>query len=149
MADVQITQTVSALTTGTVAKTMQMITAPANHAVLVERIEVGFDGTSTTGPQVLVEVVKGAITGGSGSSTANPVKRDAAQDETVQTTGVTGYTSEPTGGTTLYRQYVHPQGKHIFVLDRARGRIKGGESLAVRCTVGTAVNYAGTIDATE
>lgn len=149
MADVQIVQRVSALTTGTAAKTMQRITAPANQAVVVERVEVGFDGTSTTGPQVLVEIVKGVITGGSGTTTANPVKRDAAQDETVQTTGVTGYTSEPSGGTVIYSQYVHPQGKHIVVLDRAMGRVKGGDSFAVRCTVGTAVNYAGNIFATE
>jgi hypothetical protein len=149
MADVQIVQGISALTTGTVAKTMQRITAPANQAVVVERVEVGFDGTSTTGPQVLVQLIKGAITGGSGSSTANPVKRDDGQNETVQTVGVTGYTGEPSGGTVVYSQYVHPQGKHIFVLDKALGRVKGGDSFAVRCTVGTAVNYAGNIFATE
>lgn len=146
-----IVQAVSGITTGTAAKTIQVLTAASNHALTVERVEIGFDGTSTTGPQVLVEFIKGTLSGGSGSSAANPVEGYASDPETVQATGVSGYTSEPTHtGNVVFATYVHPQGKYVWVPpDPFVAKVAGATSFSVRVTVSSAVNYAGTITARE
>lgn len=146
-----IVQAVSAITTGTAAKTIQVITAAANHALAINRVEIGFDGVVTTGAQVLVEFLKGTMSGGSGSSAANPVEGYSSDPEAVQATGVSGYTSEPTHtANVVFAQYVHPQGKWVWVPpDEFIGKVAGGTSFSIRVTVGTAVNYAGTISASE
>lgn len=148
----EIVQSVAAITTGTAAKTIQTLTAAANHGIKIKRVEVGFDGTSTTSPQVLVELIKSTVSGGSGSSAANPVEANPDEGGTVQSTGVSGYTSEPThtSPAVIFNTYVHPQGKYIWIPPSdAFARVAPGTSLSVRVTVGTAVNYAGTISADE
>lgn len=143
-----IVQSVSAIATTTSARTMQLVAAASNHAIEWEQIEIGFDGTSTTGAQVLVELLKGAS--GGTATAANPAELDSSQPETVQSTGNKDYSAEPSGGTVFRSQYVHPQGKYIFTpINKAEARIAGGSSISVRVTVSSAVNYAGRIVANE
>lgn len=140
-----LVQSVSAVSTTTSARTMQQVSAAANHPIKIRRVEVGFDGTSTTGPQVLVEIIKGSSSGT--GTTATPVETNGDQPETVQTTGKKDFSAEPTySGGTVFSQYVHPQGKYIWVPpDDDTARVAGGATFNVRVTVGTAVNYAGNI----
>lgn len=148
----EIVQTVPSVTTGTAAKTIQTLTAGSNHGVKIKRVEIGFDGTSTTGPQVLIELIKSTPTGGSGSSAANPVEANPDEGGSVIATGVYGYTGEPTHGSSavIFSTFVHPQGKYIWIPPSdAFARVAPGTSFSVRVTVGTAVNYVGTISAEE
>lgn len=144
-------QSVSGISTGTSAKTIQVLSASSSRAVDIRSIEIGFDGTSTTGPQVLVEILKGTFSGGSGSSAANPVATNPDQTQSITATGVSNYTSEPTfTGNVVFRQYVHPQGKYLWIPpDENAARLPVNKSIAVRVTTATAVNYAGNIYASE
>lgn len=146
-------QSISAVSTTTSAKTVQSITAGAQNPVSIQRIEVGFDGTSATGPQVLVEFIKDIPSAGGTSTASNPTPASQTVAPTLAATGRKDYSVEPTySGTarTVFSMYVHPQGKYIWVPpnDEA-GRLDKSEGLFIRCTVGTAVNFSGNIYGSE
>lgn len=135
MAGVRFALNSSSVSTTTSAKTIAQITAASNIGLVVDEIDVTFDGTSSTGPKVLVEILRSA-TGGT-SSSKSPVKTNVNDDETLQCSGQENFTAEGSSGIVIDQQLVHPQAGASF---RRRYRVKGGETLNVRCTVSTAVN---------
>lgn len=144
MAGVRFAQNSASVSTSTSAKTIAQVTAPANTGLIVDEIDVSFDGTSSTGPKVLVEILR-SMTSGTGT-TNNPVKTNVCDDETLQCTGKDNFTVEPSGGTVIDQQLVHPQAGASF---RRRYRVKGGETLSIRTTVSTAVNARSRIGGEE
>lgn len=129
----------AAIAVQSAARTELSVVAAANVRLIVDEIDISFDGTSSTGVKVLVEIVQvtGTI-GGVATGAANPVKVNAADDETLQTTGNYTWTTEPTGTTVVLDQMlVHPQSSWSI---RKRYPVKGGTQLGVRCTSSTAIN---------
>lgn len=116
------------VTTGTSAKTIAQITAPANTGMAVRGWGISFAGTSPTAGKVLVEIIK-AATGGTGTSNA-PVKQHG-HTGSVQATGKDNFTGEPTGGTVIFAQTVHPQA-NFQVNDNII--LNPGETIAWRTT---------------
>ena len=129
----------AAINSGTATKTLLELTAHANVAAFVKNGVISFDGTTNTGPKVLVEMVrsKTAATGTAGGTV--PVVNDNEGDpETAQCTARENFSAEPTGsGVVIYKRLVHPQGD--FTLPK-RCKVKKGTTLAIRVTVSTAVN---------
>lgn len=132
MARIKGTVGVAGVSTGTAAKTILQLVAPANQRVAVGPIAVSFRGTVNTDPPVLVEVLRQTSAGT--MSAATPVKRNPGDDETLQTTAQHTATSEPAAGDVLFRASVHPQAGVIIPNEFA---VPGGTRLAVRCTTTT------------
>lgn len=144
MAGVRFKARTGEIATTTSAKTILQIVAASNHAVLIEEINISFQGTSNTATPILVEVLRQTTAGTMGTSTSTIVKDPDDSDETLQTTrqdGGTGYSAEPTAGDILKSVYVHPQTGWDWQ-SRIRGEIKigGGDRLGIRVTAGASVN---------
>jgi hypothetical protein len=114
------------ISTGTAAKTILQITAPANTKIAVQKGNISFRGNSPTADKILVQLVRSA-TGGSGATTRNPAKIDATDSTSIQSTGKEGYTAEPSSGTVVYEDVIHPQGSLNLPEEII---VKPGETLA-------------------
>jgi len=138
----------SAIATGTSAKTILQIVAPADHRVALEEIGISFAGISATNPPVLVEIVRQSDAGT--TSAATPVKKDDSLSETLLTTARHTATVEPTTGDVLKRFTVHPQ---TGVIWQARPGdeiiIGGGDRIGIRCTTTTTQNATVYVDFEE
>lgn len=135
--------------TTTSTKTVFEITAPANQAVRIESFKISFDGTSSSGPQPLVEVLTDCTTGQGSGTSLTLYKNDPEQALTLQSSAKEDFSSEgsPGGQPAPGKSYVHPQGRD-WVLPMPM-RLRHGKALRVRVTVGTAVNYTFTGTGTE
>jgi hypothetical protein len=124
---------------GTTAKTALQIVAPANHRVLIEEVGIFFDGTSVSAEPVVVEVLRQTTAGT--MSAATPVKRNSADDETLQTTAQHTATVEPSAGDILDVWEIHPQSgwEKIYPLGREI-QVPGGTRLGIRLTAPANVN---------
>lgn len=132
------------IATTTSAKTILQLVAAANHGVIIEEINISFQGTSNTATPILVDVIRQTDAGTTGTATSTIRKDPDDSDETIQTTtrdGGTGYSAEPTAGDILKTIYVHPQTGWDWAA-RIRGEIKigGGDRLGIRVTAGASVN---------
>jgi hypothetical protein len=132
------------ISTGTSLKTILQVVAASNHGVLIEEINISFQGTSNTATPILVNVYRQSTAGTMGSSTSTITKDPDDTDETLQTTvqdGGSGYSAEPTAGAILKTVYVHPQTGWDWQ-SRIRGEIKigGGDRLGIVVTAGASVN---------
>lgn len=116
------------------AKTILQISAPANQGVRVKRVSVSFEGTSPTAGKIKVEVLKGA-TGGTGTNLTTQKKH--GHGGSVQTTAKENFSGEPTGGTVLFTESVHPQGGYTAPEEF----LIVNETLGIRVTAPAAVNY--------
>lgn len=137
MAGTLCTQTTSAaFSTGTGAnKTILSLSAHAQVAAVVRRASISFDGNSPTANKILVQILRG-VTGG--TSTARlPTNVNASDSETPQATGAENYTVEPSGGTVVFEELVHPQGGYTAPESI---KVKKGETLAIRVNAPAAVN---------
>lgn len=128
------------------AKTVLMITAPANHRVRLLGWSVAFDSTNPTAEPVQVELCRYSAAGTFTSLT--PAKRDPSLAETLQVTAGHTATVEPSGTTTVIDSLeVHPQMGYEKVY--AWGQellIEGGGRLGIRCTAPAAVNCRAKLD---
>jgi len=121
------------INTGTGAKTKLQYTAPANTGAKVTRFWLHGKGTDPAAAQGMFEIVKGA-TGGTGS-TVNPAKSHG-HTGSMQGTGKEDFSVEPTGGTVVYRDGMHPQGNKNIPRDFI---LNPGETLAIRTTMPASV----------
>ncbi len=138
----QGTGTISAAkSTGTSLMTLFEATAPANQAIIIKSFKVSFDGTSSTGPQVLVEPLNNCTTGQGTASALTLTKSNPEDGLTLQATAKEHFTVEGThnGIAAPGKSYIHPQGRD-WVLPRPI-RVPNGKAFRVRAQVGTAVNY--------
>jgi hypothetical protein len=127
--------TSSAISTGTTTKTILQHTSPASVATVVKRASISFDGNSPTANKILVQLVRSA-TGGTGTS-RNPVKVNASDSETIQSTGKENFSVEPSGGTVVFEELVHPQGGYTAPEEI---KVKAGETLGFVVLAPAAVN---------
>lgn len=132
------TTTEIALTAAT-AKTVIQLVAASNHRVLVTGWGVFFDGTSTVGEPAQVRVLKQTTAGTMSSLT--PVKLNASDDETLQTTAQHTATAEPTAGDVYDVIECHPQQGYEKMLPPGMELvIVGGQRMGIEVTAPAAVN---------
>jgi len=123
----------------TATKTLLEITASANVALFIKNAVVSFDGTTNTGPKVLVEMVR-TKNKGTGTSVGSIawVNDNKGDPETPQATARENFSAEPTGaGVVIYKRLVHPQGD--FTIPKSV-KVEKDSTLAIRVTVSSAVN---------
>lgn len=99
------------VTTGTTITLLQVATA-AHHRVIIHSITVGCKGISATDVPFRIQIVQQTTAGTMSSLT--PVKINANDPETVQTTAQHTSTVAPTDGNILASGYVHPQRSMTF-----------------------------------
>lgn len=140
------------IATGVSAKTILQIVAASNHGVLIDEINISFQGTSNTAAPIRVDVLRqstaGTMTAGGTNSTI--VKDPDDSDETLQTTINDTATAEPTAGDIINTFYVHPQTGYVWQAPFGRLiKIGGGDRLGIRCTAGADVNCTITVTGEE
>lgn len=128
------------IATGTSAKTLLQLVAPANQRLKVREISISFKGVTSTDAPILVDILRQTDAGTMSALTINP--DDAGYDETLQATAQHTATVEPTAGVVLLREEVHPQGGAFLWQARFAGErtVKGGTRLGVRVTAGVSVS---------
>lgn len=133
--------------TGTALKTILQLVAPANQRLRINSIKVGFKGTSPTDQPIRVQLTKQTT---AGTMTArSPVKVDGGST-TLQSTGQENATAEPTAGSTVYDNALHPQNTLVENLIGQNIILEGGERLGLVVTAVTAtVNCDATISFEE
>jgi len=129
--------------TGTSAKTILQYTAPANGGAKLTRFSVGLKGIDPAGQQGIFELVKGAS---SGTGTSVTVQKSHGHTGSIQGTAKEEFSAEPTGGTVLYRDTIHPQGKVNIPRDII---LNPGETLGIRVTMPASVGYGATMNVEE
>jgi hypothetical protein len=127
--------------TGGVAKTVQQLVSPANQACMMKKIHTTYDGTSSTATPGLNALYLQTSAGT--ASALSPVKYPRSDEsETLQSTGQTNFTVEPSYGNLVWRYHVHPQ--LGFVYEWAYGDlfkcVGGGR-------IGLVLNYAAAVNA--
>lgn len=122
----------SLISTTNSVRTMLQYTAPTNTGAKINRIDFQPAGTDPAGAKGLIEIVKGA-TGGTAGATKNPVK-NSGHTGSVQGTGKEDFSSEPTGGTVIHSQLLHPQDRFTYQVPTI---LNPGETLAIRVTFTT------------
>jgi len=129
----------SQISTGTSAKTLLQIVAATNQKVKIDEISVSFDGVSNTATPIKVDVLRQTTAGTMTSLTG--VKDPDDWDETMQTTFQHTATAEPTAGSVLMSEHVHPQQGYTWQAPFGREiHIGGGDRLGIRVTAGASVN---------
>lgn len=120
-----------------VAKTPISVIAAANHRVKVKGVEVFFKGTSATDTPVKITFAR--FTSDGTGTAGNLYPNDENAGETVQTTGKTNYSAEPTLANVLKVWDVHPQTGLIYSFPLGDELVvKGGNKLALTCTAAQA-----------
>lgn len=87
--------------------TVLQVLAPANHRVKLKKFSLGFRGTTVTNAPLTVQLVKQS-TAGAGGSSVTPRNVNAVA-ETVQSTAISGPTTEPTLTEVWESWTIHPQ----------------------------------------
>jgi len=133
MSGVRIACVTGEIVTGTSAKTLLKIDAAANHRVLINEFSISFIGTSNTAQPIKVDILTvsddGTFTG------LTPAKVISTDDETLEVTAWHTATAEPTYGTVLFTEEVHPQTGYTWQSPFGREfHIPGGTCLALRVT---------------
>lgn len=127
-----------ALTAATTRTVLQVLSA-SNIPLKVKGWGIYFDGTSTTGEPVQVELLR-QTTAGSGSGSVTPVARND-ESGTIQATAISGPTSEPTAGNVLDMAEVHPQsGYEVIYPPGDEIEVPSGGRLGIRATAPANVN---------
>lgn len=137
--------------TASTAKTVGSIAAAANQAVKVLELKVSHDGATSTNAPDVTDFARCTF-GTAGTKTATtPSKKDPGRAETVQTTGGTNYTAEPTTITAVdsvnLAQY---NGIYHYIVPFAAPLVVvGGQGFVVRQTSPNNVNSTGKIEFEE
>jgi hypothetical protein len=141
MAGCRFRGTVSGVSTGTSLKTILQIVAASNHAVMIDEISVSFQGTSNTASPILVKVARNTS---AGTMSALTLAKDPDDwGETMQTTAQHTATAEPTEGTVILEEYVHPQTGYTWQAPHGKAiKIGGGDRLGISVTAGASVSCA-------
>lgn len=149
MAGVGFNVTSASVATGTSAKTILQIVAPTNQRLLVRRATISFKGTVNSNAPVKVDILRQTTAGT--SSAATVVKKNDADDETLQTTARETFTVEPTAGDVLTTSFIHPQGGALDIMfpDKLPIPVKGGGRLGLRVTADNDVQCVASFEGEE
>ncbi|NJL70155.1 MAG: hypothetical protein HC888_00475 [Candidatus Competibacteraceae bacterium] len=126
-------------------KTVLQVIAPTNQRLIVNRVKVAFEGITANEAPIQVEIVKQS-TAGAGGSSATAYKKVSTDDETLQTTALSGMTTEPTTADVYDQTLIHPQTGHTFMGPFV---VPGGTRLGVRVSATTAVDCTVAIQGEE
>jgi hypothetical protein len=130
------------------AKTVLQIVAASNHRVALKGFSISFDGVSSSNEPVQIEVLRQTSAGTASAASLNADEGTPA--ETIQTTGRTNCTAEPTAGAVLRRYECHPQaGYERSYAQDEEILIPGGGRLGIRLTAPNNVNCTGFIAVEE
>jgi hypothetical protein len=140
--------------TGSAAKTVVGVQAPANIAVKFLEAKISFDGAVSTNTPVTVEIAKSTFATnapGTASTTATKHKRDPGRQETIQSLAATNWTTEPTVLTVEDTCYVGQyNGLYHYIAPFASPIIvPGGQGIVIRVTSPNNVNCSGKITCEE
>ena len=132
------------------------IKCPAQQAITVDEVDVGFDGTnSANGPGIIdmAHCTYATNAPGTNSTTLTPVASDSGRPETIQCTAGKTWTAQPTV-ITVWKSFLVPtyMGSALAPLPLMKPMIcKGGGGVAMNSTLPAAVtaNLTGTLLATE
>lgn len=128
------------VTTATATLTLAQLIAASNRRVRIDRVTVTGKGITSSDVPVLFEILK-QTTAGTSSSTANPTKMNASDDETLGVTANKTFTVEPTAGDVRAGRAIHPQTGWDFVFPFGRELyVGGGERLGIRVNSPAQVN---------
>lgn len=132
-----------ALTAAT-AKTILSVINAANSLIRVTAFAVSFDGISSVGEPVTVELCS-STEAGAGTATSHTIAQVRGAPRTVQATAKRNFTAEPSVLTVLMRWLVHPQtGLAVqFPLGREPEQTVTVRALVLRCTAPATVNAQG------
>lgn len=119
----------TACTSGT-AKTVAGLKTAAQQAIKILEFGISFNGSTSTVAPATVEVCRltwATNPPGTASTSTTPIKRDPARPETIQTTGGTNWTTEPTVITPNKTKYVGSfNGLYHYILPFASPEIVAG-----------------------
>ena len=121
------------ISTGTAVKTLLQLVAAANHGVLIDEVSISFKGTSNSAAPIKVDVLRQTDAGSMSSLT--PVKDPDDAAETLEITAQHSATDEPSAGSLLLSELVHPQTGYTWQAPFGRAiKIGGGDRLGIRVT---------------
>ena len=125
---------------GTAKKTILQVLAAANHALWVKQFSFSFEGTSNTAKPILCEIARQSTAGTMTSLTVAKWPADDT-DETLQVSAQHTSTGEPTTGSTVWSDYIHPQaGIDKTLPEKSWIKVGGGDRLAAIVTSEASVN---------
>ena len=127
------------IATGTAAKTLVQLIAPANHRLRVVSYKISFKGTSATAAPIKVRLLRQSTAGT--MSALTPVKLDDSIAETLLATAQHTATAEPTAGDVLESIEVHPQSGYEKIFAYGEEPIVGGgDRIGIEVTAGADVS---------
>lgn len=144
MAGVRVGFTSAQCPTGTAAKTILQIVCAANHRALVKRLCISFEGVSTTGTPIMVELLYQSDAGTTPGSAPTGKKINAGDNETIITTFQAGsaatWAVEPSAGDIIFSCLVHPQRSKELILPGMDVPIITSGRLGVRVTADASID---------
>ena len=141
------------IATGTAAKVILLITAAANHRVLLKGFNIAFKGVTNTDAPILVRISRISDVGVGGIS--NPaLKLNPSDTEALQVTGLQGpagaWGTDPSLSETFWRTEVHPQLTHREWFPFGEEIvIPGGASVGISVTASVSVSAIAAFDVEE
>lgn len=132
------------------------VKTPANQAVTLDEIDVGFDGTNSANAPGIIDIgfcTFATNAPGTNSSSTTPVASDSGRPETIQSTTGKTWTVQPTV-ITIWKSFLVPvyMGSALAPLPLLRPMIaKGGNGIVMSSTLasGVTANLTGTLLCTE
>lgn len=135
----------------TATKTILQVLAPADRSISIHEVSMSFDGADATAVPIQVELVT-QTDAGSGGTGVTPNKLDRPDGGTIETSALSGPTSEPSLGDILKTWFIHPNGGALLyvVPEPEKFRLADGQRLALRVVdPPAAVNAVGSIEFNE
>ena len=132
------------------------IKTPANQAVTLDEVDVGFDGTNSANAPGIIDIgfcTFATNSPGTNSTSVTPVASDSGRPETIQSTAAKTWTVQPTT-ITIWKSFLLPvfMGSALAPLPLMRPCLaKGGNGIVMSSTLATGVtaNLTGTLLAME
>ena len=131
------------------ATTVVGVSAPTNQRVKILGYGFYFDGTLNSATPVAITV--GAFTGGTGLTSATPVKVEPELTETVQSKNIQWKTGQTEGTYTAYKTFtVHPQLGYEYLAPLGQeDMVAGGTQWGVQVNAPATVDIRGYVKCEE
>jgi hypothetical protein len=137
--------------TASTGKTVGSVQAAANQPIKILEALASHDGATSTNAPDVTDFARCTFGGAGTATSTTPLKKDTGRAESIQTTGKTNYTAEPTTITPLKTvnvaqynglyHYITPQGAPLMVA--------GGAGFCIRHNSPNTVNASGAIEFEE
>lgn len=137
--------------TASTAKTVGSVQAATNQPIKILEALASHDGATSTNAPDVTDFARCSFGGAGTATSTTPLKKDPGRAETIQSTGKTNYTAEPTTIVPLKTvnvaqyngvyHYITPQGNPLIVV--------GGAGFCIRHNSPNTVNASGAIEFEE